>query len=425
MRGLRGLSRREFLVRAGAAAGGALVIGALPGCGRCGDETPGVKPTAALSKAAANGAVERFVAQTETAFPLLEVSGGPFDIGFAIGRRFASQIRKSLEDNAAWWTDFKRFVASAPAELRAQILAAAERCTPDAVEELRGWAQGSGIPFDDLLTLNLKCEYGALLDAARATREPDASPGCSTIVLHDGARLLVAHNEDGDKANAQGMFLLRVRPAGKPSFLAASYPGILPGNAPWVNDRGVAATTNFIYSESVRPGVGRYFLDRLAVQARSADEAIAAARHPDRAYASHHVVASAPERRAVSIEVTPEGERVAGIRDLFIHTNHLLAPELSLEARDLEHVKSSSLTRFETLTRWRAAHRDLAAIGADDLVAALSSHEGRPYSPCRHPEGEIRGATLLSVVIDLDRRTLKIYKGQPCLGRVAQYPFPA
>ena len=402
-------SRRDFLMGAGAAVSGALLGAMFPGCGR----------------EATSAAIPKLVAEAATTFPLLEVSGAPFDIGFAIGTRFASQIRKSFEDNAAWWTDFKRFVDSAPAELRAQFLAAAERCAPDAVTELRGWASGSGIPFEDLLTLNLKCEYGALLDAERAKKEPETSPGCSTLVLNDGRRLLVAHNEDGDKANAAGMFMLRVHPTGKPSFLAASYPGILPGNAPWVNDRGLAVTTNFIYSESVRPGVGRYFLDRLAVQARSVDEALAVSRHPDRAYAYHHVIASAPERRAVSIEVTPEREHVAEIRDLFIHTNHLLTPALASEAQDLEHVKSSSLSRLTVLERWRKGHRDLAAIGEGDLVAALSSHEGRPYSPCRHPEGEIRGATLLAVLLDLDRRTVKVYKNQPCKGLATTYPFPA
>jgi hypothetical protein len=416
------VSRREFLVRTGGAVSGALVGAVFPGCGRESGNAP--SPGKPAAKIGAGAAVRRFVAETATTFPLLEVSGEPFDIGFAIGARFASQIRGAFEGNAAWWADFKRFVDAAPAQLREQFLAAAERHAPDAVAELRGWARGSGVPFDDLLTLNLKCEYGALLDAERAKKEPDASPGCSTLVLNDGKRLLVAHNEDGDKANAPGMFMLRVRPTGKPSFLAASYPGILPGNAPWVNDRGVAVTTNFIYSKSVRPGVGRYFLDRLAVQARSADEALAVSRNPDRAYAYHHVIASAPERRVVSIEVTPEREHVTEIRGLYIHTNHLLAPALSQEAQDLEYVKSSSLTRFEVLTKWKEGHRDLAAIGAGDLVSALSSHEGRPYSPCRHPEGAIRGATLLAVVLDLDRRTVKIFKGQPCLAKATECPFP-
>jgi len=416
------LSRREFLVDAAGAIGGALLSSMVPGCGRKTDMA--ACPKTRHGSAGSSAAIRGFTEETGTSFPLLEVSGEPFDIGYAIGKRFAAQVRKGFEDNAGWWKDLKRFVASSPAEMQGRFLAAAERHAPDAVMELRGWAKGSGVPFEDLLILNLKCEYGALMDSEKAKKRPDASPGCSTLVLNDGKRILIAHNEDGDKAYSANMFMLKVRPSGKPSFLAASYPGILPGNAPWVNDRGVIMTTNFIYSKSVRFGVGRYFLDRLAMQARSADEALTISRNPDRAYSYHHVIASAPERRVFSLEVTPENEHLAEIKDLFIHTNHLLAPNLSAEAQDLDYVKSSSLTRLEVLTRWKAGRPDIAALSADDLVSALSSHEGRPYSPCRHPEGEIRGSTLLTAVFDLDRSTMKVYKNQPCLNQMTEYPFP-
>ena len=57
-------------------------------------------------------------------------------------------------------------------------------------------------------------------------------------------------------------------------------------------------------------------------------------------------------------------------------------------------------------------------------MTPLTSHAGQPWCPCRHPAGEIRGATLLTALFDVDRRRLRIFKGQPCGGRWHELPFP-
>ncbi|MBM3956878.1 MAG: hypothetical protein FJ313_02355 [Gemmatimonadetes bacterium] len=76
---------------------------------------------------------------------------------------------------------------------------------------------------------------------------------------------------------------------------------------------------------------------------------------------------------------------------------------------------------MKVLERWRAASGPAASVSEARLLDALSSHEGRPWSPCRHPEGEATGATLCCSVFDLGARTWRLSKDQPCLGRFTGY----
>jgi predicted choloylglycine hydrolase len=399
------VTRRAFL--RGSVAG----LGAL--AGGCASATRPVGPPATASPPA----TARLTPATPSTFPLLEVRGSPREIGHAVGRSFAAPIRRALDARGAWFRELKAYVRSRPASLYASYLAAARKHAPRAWEELRGLADGARLPLDDLAILHLQCEYEAL----RAQEHKDA-PGCSSLALRHGERAVICHNEDNHVAYAE-MALLRLRPEGGPSALCAAYPGFLPGGAPWINDRGLAMTTNTIVTKEVRVGVGIWFLAREAVHARSLDAAVALCRHPQRSYAFHHLIASAPQRRIVSLETTPSRHALREVAGLLVHTNHLLHPSLAGEPQDEAYVRSSSMSRYRVLSRWREGLADPRRVTREAMVRALSSHEGRPYSPCRHPQGEVRGATLLTAVIDVSRgaATMRVCRGQPCRGVFRDY----
>jgi len=352
--------------------------------------------------------------------PLVEVQGAPRELGRGAGQQLAGVFRDVLAGRAGWWRDLKSFADARP-PLRAKFLAAAAEHTPAALEELRGWAEGYGVAFEDLLTFNLQAEYGALRNAERR-KQGEQQPGCSTVVLRDSQRLILAHNEDGDRAYLDRMFLLRARPTTGPGFLAACYPGILPGNAPWANERGLISTTNFIATQEVRAGgIGRYFLHRAALGAGSVAEAIRASTPAERAYSFHSIFASASERRAVSLEVTPDRTSEEDAAGLYLHTNHLVHEAMREVPQDSDYVGLSSTSRYRVLSDWKSSVEDLAVLTDAELAGALSSHVARPHSPCRHPEAEVRGATVLCAIFDVPARRLRLYRGQPCARRSETY----
>jgi len=404
--------RRRFVKFTAAAAGGLAANLLLPSCG-------GRGPEPVLSDAVLQPGGPR-------SLPLLEVRGNDYEIGFQVGRQFAAMIREGFEARGAWWTDLLSFAEAQPSGVYETFLAAAKKHTPEVLEELRGWAEGSGVPFREMMVLNLKAEYGALRYQITERAAPDPAeevPGCSCVVWTGGDQLLVAHNEDGNKAYAERMFLLRMHPEDRPSILAVSYPGILPGNAPWVNSHGVMMTTNYIASREVALGVGRYFLDRQAMVATTLGQAADICSHPERAYAYHHIIGSRKEKRVMGLEVTPSKMERQEIQGLYMHTNHLLLPTMAGEPQVDDYVESSSKSRWQVLTRWKEELPEDAALSPDDLLGILSSHENRPYSPCRHPEGDVDGVTLLNALFDLNAGSLRIYKGNPCLGMYTDYPL--
>ena len=50
----------------------------------------------------------------------------------------------------------------------------------------------------------------------------------------------------------------------------------------------------------------------------------------------------------------------------------------------------------------------------EDFLAILSSHQNSPYSPCRHPQGHVRGLTLGTAFYDLKTGIFRLYKANPC-----------
>ncbi len=421
------ITRRRFIVRGTCAAGGLLATALVPGCRNKGGRAGAPAEQPAPEPPAPPPVESTYVEGSVASFPYLEVSGNPREVGRAIGKRFGGLIRQGLDRRMEWFKKIRDYATGEGRSAYDVFVDAARKHTPRALAELEGWAEGSGLPFEDLMALNLKSEMSELIHQKTRETPPagEQHPGCSTIILSTPERLVHLHNEDGHDAYADLMFMLLVKPDEGVPYLTLSYPGILPGNAPALNASGLVQTTNFIGSREVRPGVGRYFLDRMILEATSIDEAMKWATHPERAFAFHHVFSSLSEKKAVAVEVTATKKEVRPIEGLYFHTNHLVFETMKDEEQDEEYVSSSSTSRYEVLDAWHQGLEDPAGLKRQALLEPLSSHESKPYSPCRHPEGDVHGFTLATAVFEAPAGTMRVSKGQPCLERWMEYEQPA
>jgi len=336
----------------------------------------------------------------------LEVSGTNYEIGRQIGERFRANVRAGLRRRKKWFGNLKGIAAGEFATQFRGCLAAAEEHFPQFIEEIRGWADGAGVPFEDLMIINMWAELTAMKRSA-------AEGECSTISLNDGKRIILAHNEDSSAAYADLMFWLKVKPRSGRSFQCLSYPGFIPGNSPGFNDAGIIQTTNYIPSAEWRVGIPRYILNRAIFEARTLAQAVKIATHPDRAYANHHNLASTKERRILSLEVTPTSYEVHEVRGVYFHTNHLI---LGSTKDKPQFPGKSSLTRHEVLKKETQPWKDASELQVADIVKALSSHKGKPNSVCRHAKRPSAGATLATAVFDIPKGRFRIYKNNPCKG---------
>lgn len=392
------LTRRRFLELSLSAAAGAVL---LPLAG-CGSKSPGSRYEGLL-KLPADG------------YPLLEVSGSYRDIGRKIGSSMKERIRGHL-DVSAQYSGIVDYLQGSGLERVEGMLRHANGHFPQYVEEIEGMAEGLDVPFMNLFAFNCRSEIGLLRQAC----------GCSTIALKTEKGAILAHNEDGSDLNIGRMFLVRVTPPSGVKFLAFVYPGLLPGNGPGMNVSGVVQTTNYIEPYESTEGIPRYFLSRAVLEARSLDEAVRLATLKPRAFPCHHNLMSMTEGRLLSVECAAHPDNrhdIMEVEDLYVHTNHFLHPPMVEAAEDGKRPCDvpyiSSTTRMDVLGK--AIAEGGAPSAAEELVELLSLHEGRPYSPCRHPEGDIHGSTLGTAVFSSATGGMTLYHGNPCLGKKKEY----
>lgn len=339
-------------------------------------------------------------------FESFKVSGTYSQIGFQIGRRFSKNIHEIIHRRSEWHLKLLAILNSKKGRaLSNELLANTRTHFPHILEEIRGMADGSRIRFDNLWAMSIKSELLSL----RAD-----TPGCSSIFYKDTNNMWLFHNEDGHSAYRDLMFIVKVKPPSGVGFISMVYPGIITGNGPSLNDRGIVQTTNYIGSTRCETGIPRYVIGRAILEARDTKEAIDIATMEPRAYPYHHNIGSIDERKYFSIETTPEAAQVKEPTGQYFHTNHLLFDGTRrYKFEDREYTSTSSMSRYEVIEERLNDANDPPA-EPDDFLEILSSHQNAPYSPCRHPEGNIHGATLGTAFIDLKKGTFRLYCGNPC-----------
>ena len=384
-------SRREFLGYCGALATGA-ALAPLAGCGPCSSRYEGVLEV------------------PEGGYPLVEAAGSHYEIGGRIGSAMKDHILGHLRYSEEY-RDSVDYLEGEGRGIVTGMLSHARSLFPHLVEELEGMAESLEIPFMNLFAFNCKAEIDL-------TRNP---PGCSTIVVKNGDGVILAHNEDGNDLNVGRMFLARVTPPSGTDFLVFVYPGLLPGNGPGLNRSGVVQTTNYIQPRRVVGGIPRYFLSRAILEAKDLEEAVSLATMGPRAFPFHHNLVSLPEARVLSVETAAYPEQthdIAEVDGFYIHTNHFLHAGMvergESEERPYDVPYTSSTTRMDVLRR--AVERNGEPTDVGGILGLLSLHDGRPYSPCRHPEGDVHGVTLGTAVFRSPEGSMVLLHGNPCLG---------
>jgi len=210
------------------------------------------------------------------------------------------------------------------------------------------------------------------------------------------------------------MFVVKVSPPSGVRFISLVYPGIITGNGPSLNSRGVIQTTNYISSTKSEIGIPRYVIGRAILEANDAKEAVEIATMQPRAYPYHHHIGSMTDQSYFSVETVPEKSQVKEPKGLYFHTNHLIFEKTkAYKYQDAAYIKVSSLSRYSVIED-ELKRLDISKVTSDDFLEIVSSHQNAPYSPCRHPQGSVRGLTLATAFYNLQTGMFRLYKGNPC-----------
>jgi isopenicillin-N N-acyltransferase-like protein len=349
--------------------------------------------------------------------PVVEASGKPYAMGQSIGKKCrarAATYRKSIADTIERYTG----VDWPKAVLRAKdYLPYAESFYPDFVEEIKGYAVGARLPFEDAFAL---CCHEML--------SPLGMRGCTDVAVNgdvtEDGRVLAAHNEDWSSDAAETVVLLHGRPSGKPEFFTTSYAGLLPSSG--MNSAGISITGNALDPNDVRTGVPKAFPVRKIVEAKRIGQALEFALPPDRA-SSYNNICSDKSGEIYSLEGSAtDCGWIYAIDGYLVHTNHYVVPKMEKFEADRN---SNTCSIFRYYRALRLLEDQLGSVTIESLKGIMRDHLNKPGSICRHPDPGLHrldvSETIFSVIYDLTRREAHVLKGKPCVTEYAKFSLGA
>ncbi len=337
------------------------------------------------------------------AFPLVEVSGSAYDMGYAHGAQAHDLVRKYL-----LWIDK---LTGKPRDLLCRNAMRLEphmrALGPRFLEEVRGLAAGAGISYEEAVLCQCRAE---------AARAPDGA--CTAFALKGaataGGGVLAGQNQDLETEYADVAILLRVRPNdGRPRALMLTFAGQL-GYA-GMNEHGVANFANALYDFKWQPGLPFYPIRRALFECRDAAGAVKLLQGVKPCSALNLVLCD-DAGNIGDVEVRPEGAVVftGDGPDALLHTNHYVTPQFApYETRSLAD-SCPRLDRVRELVK-----REWGHITLDTMKEVMADHQGDPAAICRH--GAAKMHSICGYIVEPEKHLLHVRRGHGCTGTWQAY----
>jgi isopenicillin-N N-acyltransferase-like protein len=356
-----------------------------------------------------------------SAFPFVELRGGPRERGRQFGEACREQVRaypqalsKVLKGEAqlraVGVTGGAGGGGPSVGELEARALTflpSFEAFAPHLVEEIRGVAEGAGVSFATALLVNVRAEVAGV--RAAAPQRPD---GCTSFAAGRGATaggaVFLGQNQDQDPEMEAFGVVVRVRPDEGPPAVMATFGGLV--GYPGVNGAGVAFFQNALANGVWRHGLPHYPLKRVLLEQATVEDCLGVFDRAPLASCGNYVLGDG-RGRLLDVEATPEGYDVLEPEgDVVVHSNHFRGERFSPGERLLGSLPDSA-PRLERMRALLGAQH--GRITLETVQQALRDHAGGSGAICRHdPERPMK--TIASIVAEPDARRLHVARGNPC-----------
>lgn len=337
------------------------------------------------------------------------VSGSYYEIGFHHGREAAQKIRGTLQYYqtklcAGWEMDWMK-VRNLAQEFYFEI----ERYFPEMIEELKGVAEGAGLDFEDILAINAHYELGRKAQAETG--------GCSVIAITGSAsntgRTLMAENWDYGLGQQDNVIVLEITEPTGLKICMVTEAGII--GRMGMNSSGLGLCGNTLKNDFTDSFIPVHLMKRLILRQTKLEDAIRIVQTYKTA-SSYNFLIGSRDGTTADIESDPVVQKVNRTDGGWIcHTNHFTCPELRRYRDYTKYEKQDSLERLRIMQEFL---NKKTVIGIEDIRELLKNHDGYPDSICRHPNDsqptKMRSATLISIIMDLNKLSIDVAWGRPC-----------
>jgi isopenicillin-N N-acyltransferase-like protein len=336
-------------------------------------------------------------------FPLIEVSGTSYEMGYQHGAQAAPLVHRYL----TWIEELTGKPRDVLCRNAMSFLPAIHALSPSLVEEIEGLAEGAGISEEEAVLCQARAE------AARVTEG-----ACTAFVLTGAATAdgqpVTGQNQDLEPDYSDVAILLRVKPTdGRPRALMFTFAGQLGYSG--MNEHGLAHFANALYGSAWRPGLPHYPLKRVMLEQRTVAECLDVMGRHRTCSAQNYVVCDG-QGRIADVEVRPETISIfeddrSGWR---VHTNHYLTQDFSGYEDDTLPDSRGRLDRMRLLIR-----EQWGDITVDTMKTILADHEGDPAGICRH--GAVKMHSISGYVAEPSKGVLHVRRGHGCMGAWTAY----
>ncbi|WP_426959768.1 C45 family autoproteolytic acyltransferase/hydolase [Muricoccus radiodurans] len=350
------------------------------------------------------------------AFPLIELSGSPEARGRAYGQKAAERIRRSIGHYAAQLAEGGHGAEKVRGWAR-DFVPRIEAFAPHHVAEMRGIAEGSGQPFEDIVLINCRTEVLQLgKRATLAAQDPD---GCTGVIVmpersRDGA-LLHAQNWDWKSECAETGVVLRIRRDDGPDILTFVEAGGLARAG--LNAAGIGVTANYLESDRDyrELGVPLALLRRTFLEQENVALSFRAA-YVTRKSGSNNIMISQAGGVAIDFECAPdESFQIHPTDGLIVHANHWQSPVALAKLKDTGIANTPDSLYRDMRVRGLLEAKG-GKLSIEDVRDALFDDYQSPWSVCRPPRMSLGGNLSATVAMLLM---------QPAKGILDIAPLPA
>jgi isopenicillin-N N-acyltransferase-like protein len=381
-------------------------------------------------------------------FPLIRLSGAPYERGVQYGQATAALIRHSIASYARMFAYRRGLDWAATQQLALDYVSLLEEEAPAEMLEMRGIAEGSNLPLATIVALNVRTElnagsrplagahanYATAAATNRAAGVPEHAevvpptaaqagydPGeCTTLAALPEAtanrETLLAQTWDWSGDQRAACVLLQIEQPDGPRVLTLTEAGILAKIG--MNSHGLAVTLNILASrhDGEQQGMPVHVLLRRLLNTASFREATAEIQRV-RSAASSCITVASVQGELASFELTPPGVGIVEpVEGILAHTNHCVAAATRPYETPLP-ILSSSEPRYNRAGQLLADGRGTLDRAA--LIAILRDQSEGANSICRFPDLALhpcdRTESVAAVVFDLAARTMYVAADVPAL----------
>jgi isopenicillin-N N-acyltransferase like protein len=343
------------------------------------------------------------------------LSGSPKEIGRQHGELGKKQVLFSLDMYERFFKRSVNLTWEQAKEMAKKHLRSIEAYNIDYLEEMEGIAKGTGVEFEDILTLNARTEIALT---------QNTMDGCTSLAVLPpiAERTFLGQNWDWRPSQIHSLLLVRIKQEKKPDICMVTEGGII-GKIGF-NSSGVGVCLNAIRANVKSDGVPIHLGLRRILDSNSLDEALSQVENQQMGSSANFLIGFDDRnggQKAVNLEVSPKGnDKKETTDDSLYHTNHLCSNRLIVDI-GLENLMATdnSFVRIDRMNEFITNVKDTKQLVNESIIKHwFSDHYNFPQAICRHEEDGVaehmQSRTVFSVVMNLTECQMLFMEGNPC-----------